>query len=85
MPLLNDYLLSVSEAKVLLRWALQKGYPILPKSVKEERVAANFDLFSFALDDAQMASLDACDNAKPFAWKSATEKSNDPCLTVIRE
>ena len=30
-----------SEAQVLLRWALQKGYPILPKSTKPARLAAN--------------------------------------------
>ncbi|MCB0626085.1 MAG: aldo/keto reductase, partial [Saprospiraceae bacterium] len=37
----------VSEAQLLLRWALEKGYAVLPKSTKEARMKQNIDLFSF--------------------------------------
>ena len=57
-----------SEAQVLLRYALQKGWAILPKSVSEVRAAANLDVFSFALSDADMAALDAMERGATFAF-----------------
>ena len=53
--------LGVSEAQVLLRWAIQKGYAILPKSMSESRIRANVDLFGFEIDAATMDRLDALD------------------------
>lgn len=58
----------VSEARLLLRWGVQKGYPVLPKSTKRERIAENADLFSFRIDDADMASLDAMERGESLAW-----------------
>lgn len=58
----------VSEAQLLLRWALQKGYPILPKSGNPERIRQNIDLFAFAIDDADMAAMDAMDRGDGLAW-----------------
>ena len=57
-----------SEAQVLLRWALQKGWPILPKSVSEGRAEANLQLFGFELSDADMAALDALETGETFAF-----------------
>ena len=47
---------AVSEAQVLLRWAVQKGYPVLPKSTSPERIRQNIDLFSFLLDVEERTS-----------------------------
>jgi 2,5-diketo-D-gluconate reductase A len=58
----------VSEAQVLLRWAIQLGYPVLPKSTKPERMRQNADLFSFALDDADMAAIATMDRGDGVAW-----------------
>jgi 2,5-diketo-D-gluconate reductase A len=58
----------VSEAQVLLRWAIQRGYPVLPKSTKPERIRQNADLFSFALDDAEMAAIATMDRGDGVAW-----------------
>lgn len=58
----------VSEAQVLLRWAVQKGYAVLPKSTKPERIQANLDLFSFAIDDGDMAAMATMDRGDGFAW-----------------
>lgn len=48
-----------SPAQVLLRWALQKNMIVIPKSLHEERIAENADLYDFALNDADMGRLDA--------------------------
>jgi diketogulonate reductase-like aldo/keto reductase len=49
---------SVTPAQVVLRWHLQHGIPVIPKSADPERIAANFTLFDFALSDDEMARLD---------------------------
>lgn len=48
-------------AQVVLRWHLQKGFIVFPKSVRIERLRENLDVFDFALSDAQMAAIDAID------------------------
>src|SRR6201991_1547089 len=46
-----------SVAQVILRWHLQLGNVVIPKSVTPERIRANLDLFDFALTDAEMAAI----------------------------
>ena len=58
----------ISQAQCLLKWALQKGYPILPKSSKLERIQENACLFHFTLEEADIAGLDALNEDKPYAW-----------------
>ena len=48
-------------AQVLLRWALQHGLVVLPKSTHRERIEENAQIFDFSLVDEQMRSLDALD------------------------
>lgn len=48
-----------SAAQTCVRYALQHGIVPLPKSVTPERIAANADVFDFALTDAEMTALDA--------------------------
>lgn len=57
-----------TEAQLLLRWALQKGYAILPKSVTRERIAENIDVFSIALSDETMSALDAMEKNETQAF-----------------
>lgn len=58
----------VTEAQVLLRWGIQKGYPVLPKSTDPTRIRENLDLFSFTLDDADMAAIEEMDRDAAVAW-----------------
>lgn len=58
--------------QVLLRWALQRGTAVIPKSMKAERIAENKDLFDFVLSAEEMASIDALDVNRRF---------NDPGTT----
>jgi 2,5-diketo-D-gluconate reductase A len=48
----------VSAAQVLLRWHVQHGIIVIPKSVHEERIRQNFDVFSFSLSAEAMRRLD---------------------------
>ncbi|MFF2653108.1 aldo/keto reductase [Streptomyces sp. NPDC058045] len=48
-------------AQVMLRWHLQEGRSAIPKSVKPERIAANFDVFDFELTGDELARIDALD------------------------
>ena len=48
-------------AQVLLRWCLQHGVPVIPKSTHRERIEENAQIFDFTLSDEDMAALDALD------------------------
>ena len=49
----------VTVPQLVLRWHLQHGITVIPKSVRPERMAANFDLFGFSLSEAEVARIDA--------------------------
>jgi diketogulonate reductase-like aldo/keto reductase len=51
-------------AQVLLRWCLQHGVPVIPKSTHRERIAENAQIFDFTLSDDDMATLDSLDKTK---------------------
>ncbi|MFD1505979.1 aldo/keto reductase [Georgenia yuyongxinii] len=53
----------VTPAQVVLRWHVQQGRIVIPKSVTAERIAANIDLFGFALTDEEVAAITALDSA----------------------
>jgi len=48
-------------AQVLLRWCVQHGVPVIPKSTHRERISENARIFDFTLPDEDMARLDALD------------------------
>jgi 2,5-diketo-D-gluconate reductase A len=48
----------VTPAQVVLRWHLEHGVTIIPKSEHPERIAANLDLLGFTLDPAEVARID---------------------------
>jgi diketogulonate reductase-like aldo/keto reductase len=55
---------SKSPAQVMLRWHLQQGRSVIPKSTKAHRIAENFDVFDFELDADELTEIDALDTAK---------------------
>lgn len=53
----------VTPAQVVLRWHLDHGVVVIPKSATPERIAANFDVFGFALDDEDVRRIDGLSRA----------------------
>lgn len=53
--------LGVTPAQVVLRWHLQNGLIVFPKTTNADRMRQNIDVFGFELDAEQMAALDALD------------------------
>ncbi len=51
----------VSAAQVLLRWAVQRQTPVIPKSTNHERIATNGRIFDFELSEREMSALDSLD------------------------
>jgi len=74
-PVVNDIARRVgrSAAQVLLRWGLQRGLVVLPKSTKPARIAENGQLFDFTLDDGAMTELDALEEGLVSGWDPAEQ------------
>jgi diketogulonate reductase-like aldo/keto reductase len=48
-------------AQVMLRWGLQEGRSVIPKSTKPARIAENIDVFDFELTDEELTAIDDLD------------------------
>jgi len=53
-----------SPAQVMLRWLIQRGIVVIPKSVHKERMEQNFDVFDFSLTQKDMEAIAALDKAE---------------------
>ncbi|PII86849.1 2,5-diketo-D-gluconic acid reductase [Leucobacter sp. OLJS4] len=55
-----------SPAQIVLRWHVQHGTIVFPKTTRRERMVENAAIFDFALSDDQMAAIDALDEQRNF-------------------
>jgi 2,5-diketo-D-gluconate reductase A len=61
-----------SPAQAIIRWHLQSGNIVIPKSVTPDRIAENFRAFDFELSDAEMAQIDGLDRGERLGPDPAT-------------
>ena len=64
-PLIKKY--NKTSTQILLRWGVQMGFVILPKSVTFSRIEENRDIYDFELSKEDMKSLDT-GAYEPCAW-----------------
>ncbi len=70
----EERLVAISEkigktpAQILIRWAIQRGMVVLPKSVNENRIIENFAVFDFEISDSLMKRLDDLDERYVTCW-----------------
>lgn len=62
----------VSTGQVVLRWAVQQGIVVIPKSVTPERIVSNLDLFGFELTEEQVAAISGLDTDERIGADPAT-------------
>jgi diketogulonate reductase-like aldo/keto reductase len=55
---------SKSAAQVMLRWGLQQGRSVIPKSTKPSRIAENIDVFDVDLSTDEMTAIDGLDTSR---------------------
>ncbi|KAH7143526.1 hypothetical protein EDB81DRAFT_652621, partial [Dactylonectria macrodidyma] len=66
---------SKSEAQILLRWSLQKGFIPLPQSVTPARIRSNTEIYDFEPSEANMIGLESNEYAR-VCWDPTVSPSN---------
>jgi len=59
-------ILGKTPAQVALRWGIQQGQSVLPKSANESRLKENIDLFGWSIPDELCAKFSEVEQVKPF-------------------
>jgi len=61
----------VSSSLVLLRWALQKGTIMIPRSSNTEHITENIQVFNFSLNNEDINTIDSMDENIRYCWDSS--------------
>lgn len=87
----NDILLTIAKehgksvAQVILRWLTQRGVIAIPKSVRKERMAENFDIFDFELSSDDLAAVAKLDTKVSLFFDHRDPEKVKWLSTVIRD
>lgn len=74
-----------STAQVMLRWNLQRGVVVIPKSVHRERMEQNLDVFDFALTNEEMAQIALLDTKTSSFFGHADPKMVQWFAQIVEE
>ncbi len=69
-------------AQVVIRWHLEHGFSAIPKSVRPERIAENFNVFDFTLAPEEIAAIDALDTGVRAGGNPETFDRNSYRITI---
>ena len=72
-------------AQVILRWELQRGMVVIPKSVRKERMEQNFDVFDFELSDKDMEAMAGLDKKESSFFSHADPKMVEWFAAMVEE
>ena len=72
-------------AQVMLRWHLQRGIIVIPKSVRRERMAENFDVFDFTLSDEDMSAIAALDREQSSFFSHTDPTTVEMFVRMVEE
>jgi diketogulonate reductase-like aldo/keto reductase len=61
---------SVTISQLVLRWSLQKGVPVVPKSTNELHLQQNMDLYNFEISADDISAIDDLHSGHKFCWDS---------------
>ena len=70
-----------TSAQIALRFLIQNGISVIPKSVHIDRIKENIDVFDFALTGEEMKALSALDTAKPMIGNAESPETTEFAMT----
>lgn len=62
--------------QVVLRWIVQQGIVVIPRSTNEQRLNDNLNLFDFVLDDAEMEAIDSMNENRVYGVNQVNKYNN---------
>jgi diketogulonate reductase-like aldo/keto reductase len=74
-----------SIAQTALRFLIQSGVVVIPKSTHKERMAENFDVFGFTLSDDDMRDIEKMDKAESLFFRHDTPEAVEMFVNFVKE
>ena len=72
-----------SVAQVALRFLLQNGIVVIPKSTHEERMQENFNVFDFVLTDEEMKQMEVLDTGKSLFFSHYSPETVERFMSIV--
>lgn len=72
-------------AQIALRWNIERGCPVIPKSVHKDRMQQNFDVFDFKLDAGDMAKIATLETGKTCFFSHIDAEAIEWVMTYLRD